>query len=378
MNRRKRPENRIDDATSACAAAQPAMPPPRGSQHATLIDLQRSAGTAAVMRYLAENGALPPLTYRPNGHLLRSAERGRLAAEAARELPAGIDFGSLRPEESEQGIEFNPRYWTLRYYLQRPPSAPGRGNASQGSGRTPRANGYENYEAASEFWHSNPEWSRLIIRIRPNGDAHQALEDMFNPSSADKYAMDCHLAAAMVQFRAIHLQTLGETDAPTMTDAGLATRAQRIAAFNARWGHHLFRSEGKRVEGFSANLGLAKVDIGGDIHLHQWHPDARDLRIGDWVTITCLRLPEDHAFYNENATYLGGGRFHGHPIGEFTLYEYAVYLRDHLNVFMMQNMSGNPEWLLERSVLRGTVMRPSGTPGLGALRFVGADRSSAE
>jgi hypothetical protein len=294
----------------------------RGAE--TLLELQRTAGNAAVSRAL-----------------LMRRDRGPLAAEQAPRLPGDIDFGGWMSEENP--IRFNPEFWTLRYYLIR--------EIADADSQGPDRLSFPTWDDATDYMDDNPGWNptKLVIRFRPRGDAHAALEDLFDADSADEYAFDCLIAAVLVQFQALHRQFLA--------DSSLGDERARIAAFNARYGRHVFRTEGADVSRLAPGLGLEETDIGEDIPLARLREGAGRLRRGDLVSIENPYMPPGHAFIRENATYLGNLRFHGHPLGTFDTAQYAAALID-MGVGYLPGVTGTREWLLERSFVQQLVWRP--------------------
>ncbi|MDX1616419.1 MAG: hypothetical protein R3300_19065 [Candidatus Promineifilaceae bacterium] len=257
-------------------------------------------------------------------------DRRAAAATAARRLPSGIDFGQTMGGD---GFRMNPRFWNLGYYLKR-------GRARRHFGSWPET---------ARYLEQHPTWqdsaTTCIIRFRPNGDAHRALNDLFNPDSADMYAFDCYTAAALIQFEALHQEYV---------------RANRIDDFNERYGNTLFNTEG-RWRGVFESLDLEEVDLGRDIPLGEVPAGQRSrvLRQGDWVYIKNTFI-HSGPWQGENATYLGRGHFSGHPIGTFTARQYAQYLLTNVTPGMAISTGGggvDEAFILSRSRIDSTVRR---------------------
>jgi hypothetical protein len=275
-------------------------------------------------------------------------DRRAAAATAARRLPSGIDFGQTMGGD---GFRMNPRFWTLRYYLRR------------GS----RLQSFESWPATARYLEQNPAWqdsgTTCIIRFRPNRDAHRALNDLFNPDSADMYAFDCYTAAALIQFEALHQEY---------------ERASRIDDFNERYGNTLLRSVGG-WSGVFESLDLEEVDIGRDIPLGEVPAGQRSsvLRQGDWVYIRNTFI-HSGPWRGENATYLGRGQFSGHPIGTFTARQYAQYLLANVTPGMAISTGGGrvDEAFVLRQSMIDNVLRRAAHRGIPPLTMEESERGN--
>jgi hypothetical protein len=232
-------------------------------------------------------------------------EPGERVVEAAESFPSGMRFGGFGG-----GMRFNEGYWVVTRV-----------------GRT------------------------MEITIGQHGAA-AAIRDLFeNPLADELYALECLTAAALTELRGIQLFYQAE---------------EREALFDEVYATFRIEFDGTRPRTNLVQLGSYPDEPGLREHPSQtaleqgrsfpqqyryplraesqWR---RVIQPGDWVILS-NGLPHNHylspPWETENAIYLGGNRFSGHPLGTFTLEEYARYLHRPWTNYLGRGAQRRDDW----------------------------------
>jgi hypothetical protein len=204
------------------------------------------------------------------------------------------------------GWLFNPKYWIVEYILV------------QKNGRTMTFTSSESQPSAwnqtTAFLEKNVDWhgSTLNVHVEVGSlGASAAINDVWNPTSAMSYAIDCLGAATLVQFRGLCLWY---------------HEASRDAVFE-----QTYSSFGMDWFGDTSRLPASTIDkdfeitvLDKSIVLLDAAGIAKTLRVGDQVPIT--NPFASGAWATENTIYIGDDKFFGHPFGCITRQQYAEKL----------------------------------------------------
>jgi hypothetical protein len=242
---------------------------------------------------------------------------GQRVAEAARSFPSGIKFGSMMADD---GILFNLTYWVVEYALKK-------GDKREKFGF---------WREAEAFLKDHPDWKvgrggttyvSIHIAIKPTARPSAAIEDVWNPDSAHNYQFDCFIAAALMELHGIYREHLA--------------KGWTKADFDRRQRGFEFDLTSKASETSLSATGLASLTATEvpktEFTLAEFdaNPASFKLKPGDWVYIDNPYLTGSWA--GENAIYVGGKEFSGHPIGTFTPTSYADYLIDKKHLWRAAN-----------------------------------------
>jgi hypothetical protein len=264
---------------------------------------------------------------------------GQEVVEAAESFPS-VSFGHFRST-----LSLNPQYWVVKYILRLKEGQPimfswERRPIVFSSDPQQRAVPRELDPREEISWRervtvpfqTNEVMSRnpdvqWTSRYRPptieitigNYGPEAALNDLwYTPESRNYYALECWIAAVLAQLHGIYLFYLSEG---------------RVDEFNREYQSFWIEISERGNDTSLAYRGLRL--FAGPAELSHVPPASlriplRDLarqRVfwpGTWVTLRNPFLTGSWA--NENAVYLGGDRFWGFPIGNFTPETYAEYL----------------------------------------------------
>ena len=223
---------------------------------------------------------------------------------AATSLPTGIPFATSM---GGRGWIFNPKYWVLKYTLIK-------GGLTRDfvgtEGADPPLVQFDTFMQSSA---GKPlEGGTLDVELSfGQFGGTQALNDLWNPASASKYAFECLEAAWLVQLRGRYLSY---------------PKASRDVDFdrdNKSYTQH-FTTNGLPKR--SNETDFDEIPLKDPIKLSDTDKLSAALKVGDEATFANPFVNDNPAFEHENVIYLGNLHFMGHPFGTFTLSEYAANL----------------------------------------------------
>ena len=302
--------------------------------------------------------------------LLRGIYRpGQLAVEAAESFPGGatvppgaqgIGFGSFR-----SSLRLNQQYWIVKYTFrlrrgqQRTFPWETRGqteivfSTDSRARRVPEELDQSGPQGVEQFvvaQHANRvmrdnrqvQWDTrylgpVVEIIIGNLGPEAAITDLWDtPASRPYYAFECWIAAILAELRGTYLFYSEEA-----REAEFDREYQEFCIIRYAGGAmdtNLAPPIGRPAGGPGSGHGLRILHTGSDISQlpeDQRPPLAQEARYqrvlhpGDWVILHNRFLGD--VYESENAIYLGTNRFFGHPLGIFTIEEYAQYLYDPWN-----------------------------------------------
>jgi hypothetical protein len=212
------------------------------------------------------------------------------------------------------GVILNPEFWSVSYIITK------KGERL----KTFRASGRQSaFNAADLYRQENPRsdlyaytneadkpYYTIEIAVGGNGAA-AAIRDVYNPGSDSLYGFECFTAASLMTLGGIYqsyvLENKSEDEFNERYDSFSIVRGKETMT-------SLIDNDLEDIEVSSFSLG----DFDRD-------PRKYPLNAGDWVYIYNPQISAEstNAFRGENAIYLGGNLFKGHPLDMFTPIEFA-------------------------------------------------------
>jgi len=243
---------------------------------------------------------------------------GENVAAATENFPAGIEFIGVFTKGS--GIRLNPEYWIVEYALKR-----------ENDERTFNNTGSPANSKVKAFFKEHPDWHnpdiKIYIRIRI-GDkgAAGAINNVWNSDSTKHYAIDCYVAAALIQLKGVH-DSYAQVSAVRKFDRDYNDFHIDLKPF--RVSTTLLPPSGLFPEERKTPAPIEKLGGEREPLLMTETDYSKKLNRGDWVVI---RNPyAGGAWAGENAIYKGEGHFFGFPIGDFTVDSYAEWMVKNIN-----------------------------------------------